>query len=280
LFEDMAVDDCMNKAFREVVLTKHRRIDGRQNGDLRPISCGVEVMPAVHGSAYFTRGDTHVLSTITFGPKTEAKEVTPVDGRAEEDEEYFYLDYDFPPYSTGETGEATKINRRMVGHGNLAERAIRPVMPIFEKFPYLVRAFAECTASNGSSSMASACAASLALMDAGVPLAAPVAGVSVGLVTKSSSDVSSNNLSDDERNGPIDVYSNIENYVLLKDILGTEDHLGDMDFKIAGTANGITAIQLDVKLFGGVPLPILMEALNVGRDGRLEILESMNAQLK
>lgn len=269
IIRQLAVDYVMNKAFRDAVLTNGKRVDGRTTTKLREISSYSDVLPTVHGSSYFKRGDTHVLCTTTLGPKSEAKSLRPINGMREDSEEYFFLHYDFPPYCTGELGLASGLNRRMIGHGNLAERALRPVMPSIHIFPYTVRLFAECTSSNGSSSMASACAATLALMDAGVPISSPVAGVSVGLITDDSS-LQSSTTGD---GATVDTYSN---YKLLKDILGSEDHHGDMDFKIAGTTTGVTAIQLDVKLDGGVPLSLLIEALEVARLGRLEILESIN----
>lgn len=206
LIRSMAVDGMMHQAFRDVLLCKHlpastaaattdpsaaqevsvRRSDGRSVDEVRKVSAAVEVLPTVHGSSYFARGDTHVLSTVTLGKLEDQKEFMPIDGTAVEKKQPFILHYDFPPYSTGEMGNSTAPNRRMVGHGNLAEKGIRPVMPSVDEFPYTVRVYCECTGSNGSSSMASVCAGSLALFDAGVPLKAPVAAVSVGLVTDES----------------------------------------------------------------------------------------------
>lgn len=291
------IDQFISTIFRNVLLGNKSSIvrsDGRKVNNLRPIASEINVLPTVHGSAYFCRGDTNVLCTTTFGPLRDAMEVSPLNGRPKKTE-YFYLHYDFPPYCTGETGQIS-INRRMIGHGNLAEKAIRQVFPSFEEFPYVTRLFSECTSSNGSSSMASVCGGALSLLDAGVPLKAPVAGISVGLITKP------------HLSFPIDFYKNyliddadMENitssyietkykelkkllkepkilksdYTLLKDILGSEDHHGDMDFKVAGSTEGITAIQLDVKLSGGIPLPILFEAIDLAREGRVEILENM-----
>lgn len=281
----MAVDAMMHQAFRDVLLCKHvpaedtaahaaiRRSDGRGVDEVRRVSSAVEVLPSVHGSAYFARGDTHVLSTVTLGSLHDAKEILPIDGKGVEKKQPFMLHYDFPPYSTGEMGNSTATNRRMVGHGNLAEKGIRPVMPSEDEFPYTVRVYCECTGSNGSSSMASVCAGSLALFDAGVPLKAPVAAVSVGLVTDESValDLDGSHHSAGTcacldawflwTNCCIASWSPIayvllfvllsifttrnftvqdgavlhgKEFVLLKDILGSEDHHGDMDYKIAG----------------------------------------------
>jgi polyribonucleotide nucleotidyltransferase len=261
LVRTMAVDEVMHKAFRAVLLrgpeaegasgTAAVRADGRALDEVRPIGSAVEVLPSVHGSAYFARGDTHVLSTVTLGPHDASRTVVPIEGTAEEKTQPFMLHYDFPPYSTGELGNATAPNRRMVGHGNLAEKALRPVMPPFEEFPYAVRAYCECTGSNGSSSMASVCAGSLALFDAGVPLKAPVAGVSVGLVTDESLavDYSAAPASAAEALAAFESQQQLEGralgeeaegaqkreFVVLRDLTGSEDHHGDMDYKIAGT---------------------------------------------
>ncbi|RYH20069.1 S1 RNA-binding domain-containing protein [archaeon] len=276
---NMAVDFVSYTAFREVLLesttegsaqvegaastegqldelAKHkaaRRVDGRAANQLRPISCQADVLPVVHGSAYFTRGDTHLLSTVTLASVAETKLSMAVDYEGKPKEENFFLHYDFPPYCTGELGNVTAVNRRMIGHGKLAEKALRYVLPSFADFPYTVRVFGECTSSNGSSSMAAVCAGSVAMLDAGVPLKGAVGGVSVGLV--SSPDQSK--------------------HLLLKDIIGSEDHYGDMDFKVAGTRKGVTAIQLDVKLEGGVPLHFLVSALKIAKEGRLEILQHL-----
>eukprot|EP00598_Pedospumella_elongata_P008934 CAMPEP_0184985228 /NCGR_PEP_ID=MMETSP1098-20130426/14003_1 /TAXON_ID=89044 /ORGANISM="Spumella elongata, Strain CCAP 955/1" /LENGTH=1061 /DNA_ID=CAMNT_0027509305 /DNA_START=44 /DNA_END=3229 /DNA_ORIENTATION=+ len=290
IVQAMAVDSMMHKAFRAVLLDgpassssnttaravankEVRRSDGRSTNEVRPISSAVEVLPSVHGSSYFARGDTHVLSTVTLGSLENAKAYIPLDGSGEEKKHTFMLHYDFPPYSTGEMGNATATNRRMIGHGNLAEKGLRPVLPSIEDFPYAVRVFCECTASNGSSSMASACGGTLALLDAGVPLKAHVAAVSVGLVTGEevamtfgeSAETGSGN-----SNG---------RYTVLRDITGSEDYNGDMDYKIAGTEQGITAIQLDVKLPGGVPLHMLDTALESAKEGRLHILHRMQTTL-
>eukprot|EP00981_Chlorochromonas_danica_P000644 scaffold143_cov173-Ochromonas_danica.AAC.20 len=250
----MATDYVSHTAFREILLevphkTEIRRVDGRSPNQLRPISCMKEVLPTVHGSSYFARGDTHVICTTTLASAEQCRELVPLFGNGEEEKQYFILHYDFPPYCTGETGNSTALNRRMIGHGNLAEKALKYVMPKYEDFPYTTRVFSECVSSNGSSSMAAACGGTLALLDAGVPLIAPVADAQ-------------------------------GKYILLKDIIGSEDHNGDMDFKVAGTSEGITAIQLDVKLAGGVPLHMLIEALQVARQGRLELLGYLKEAIK
>ena len=283
----MAADGVMSRAFRQVVL-EGGRADGRGVRELRNIVCSPDVLPVVHGSCFFQRGDTHVLCTATLGSKNDAKTFKPING-APERADSFILHYDFPPYCTGEVGNSTSLNRRMIGHGNLAERALRPVMPSVADFPYTVRVYSECTSSNGSSSMASACGGSMALLDAGVPIKASVAGLSIGLVTSDSiTSLSGGGKSMNEgKNGDLVVSLNnadgtnkIEaEYVLLTDILGTEDHYGDMDFKVAGSATGVTSIQLDVKLPEGIPLGILEEALDRARAGRLEILASMTSAI-
>lgn len=236
---ELAVEMVMTRAFKESVLTGYRA-DGRGLKELRPLKAVVDVLPAVHGSAFFQRGDTHVLCTTTLGPKQSSKIVRPAYGGPEY-ESPFFLHYDFPAYAVGDVGNVSQLNRRMIGHGNLAEKAVRPVLPPFEDFPYSIRVFSECTSSSGSSSMASVCGASLALSDAGVPLKALVAGVAIGLISASK-------LPD-----TLDP-TNKSDYVLLTDILGMEDHYGEMDFKVAGTEKGITAIQLDVKCPDGIPL--------------------------
>jgi polyribonucleotide nucleotidyltransferase len=204
----------------------------------------VEVLPTVHGSSYFARGDTHVLSTVTLGSYKDRRTTLPVDGTGEEKEQTFMLHYDFPPYSTGEMGNATAPNRRMVGHGNLAEKALRPVLPAFDEFPYTVRVYCECTGSNGSSSMASACAGSLALYDAGVPLKAPVAAVSVGLVTDESValDLEGGAASAGAASTGEPARLAGKEYVILRDILGSEDHHGDMDYKIGGERESLCSL--------------------------------------
>ena len=236
IVQSMALDGMMHKAFRAVLLEGQanneevRRSDGRATNEVRKVGSAVEVLPSVHGSSYFARGDTHVLSTVTLASLSMARTVTPIDGSGEERVQPFMLHYDFPPYSTGEMGNATATNRRMIGHGNLAEKGLRPVMPSVDDFPYAVRVFCECTGSNGSSSMASACGGTLALLDAGVPLKANVAAVSVGLVT--SEEVSLKFTAEGEAVQAENAAQG--RFVLLKDILGSEDYNGDMDYKIAG----------------------------------------------
>ena len=299
---NMAVDVCMKKAFRCAVLGRDLRVDGRGFDEVRHVQAVADVLPSVHGSSFFGRGDTHVLSTATLGPLQDAKVSISLDGSTSdstasfgkvnaggvssigssgsgsevthsqvgERRNAFFLHYDFPPYCTGVVGNATATNRRMVGHGNLAERALRPVIPDVTKFPYTVRAYAECTSSSGSSSMASCCSATLAMLDAGVPLKGSIAGVSVGLVTAREGDETSSSVS-------VTASPEKSKYRLLTDILGTEDHYGDMDFKIAGSEKGVTAMQLDMKLSNGVELAVLEEALDAARLGRGEILQKMKS---
>ena len=200
------------------------RPDGRDGKTLRPLHCEVDVLPRVHGSAVFQRGETQSLISITLGT---ARDEQRVDGLGEEYSKKFMLDYNFPPFSVGECRPIRGPGRREIGHGALAERSVNPVLPTPEEFPYTIRVISDITESNGSSSMASVCGATLGLMSAGVPISNPVAGISVGLVHESE-----------------------DNWTLLTDILGEEDHHGDMDFKIAGTQNGITGIQLDLKIHG------------------------------
>jgi polyribonucleotide nucleotidyltransferase len=206
----------------------------------------------IHGSGIFYRGGTHVLSVLTLGSPEDAHYVN---GMQVTEDRRFMHHYNFPPFSSGETGRATMVNRREIGHGALAEKALAGILPPKEKFPYTIRVVSESMASNGSTSMASVCAGSLALMDGGVPIAAPVAGIAMGLM-----------------------YQDEKNYKILTDIQGPEDHHGDMDFKVAGTKNGITAIQLDVKV-EGVPIPILIEAMAAAKKTRLQILESIEKEL-
>lgn len=251
---NMAVEDVMSKAFRLTTLDAKKRTDGRSFEELRPITANHNVLPVLHGSSFFQRGETHILGSVTLGPRSDAKEMQSLQNN-EDVKQPFFLHYDFPPYCKGEVGSSVASNRRIVGHGSLAEKAVKAVMPSTAiEFPYTVRVFAECTSSNGSSSMASVCAASLALMDAGVPLKNAVAGVSIGLI------------SDLER----------DKWVLLTDILGSEDHYGDMDFKIAGSKHGITGVQLDTKLSQGIPLSILEQAIYKASIARNKILDIMN----
>ena len=236
---------------RGSVLGGSKRIDGRDNSTVRPINTRVGVLARTHGSALFTRGETQALVVTTLGTGRDAQIIDAIEGDYRDP---FMLHYNFPPFCVGEAGRMLGPKRREIGHGRLARRGIQAVMPDMETFPYVIRVVSEVTESNGSSSMASVCGTSLSLMDAGVPIKAPVAGIAMGLV----------------KDG--------DNYVVLSDILGDEDHLGDMDFKVAGTADGITALQMDIKI-DGITREILETALNQARDGRLHILDCMNRTL-
>jgi polyribonucleotide nucleotidyltransferase len=236
---------------RERILEGHPRIDGRDTKTVRPINIRTGVLARTHGSALFTRGETQALVVTTLGTGRDAQII---DGLTGERKEAFMLHYNFPPFSVGETGMMGSPKRREIGHGNLAKRGVRAVMPDLEKFPYVIRVVSEILESNGSSSMASVCGTSLALMDAGVPITAPVAGVAMGLVKEGS------------------------RFQVLTDILGDEDHLGDMDFKVAGTNNGITALQMDIKITS-ITREIMKVALEQARAGRLHILGEMNKVL-
>jgi polyribonucleotide nucleotidyltransferase len=236
---------------REQVLAGKPRIDGRDNKTVRAINIRTGVLARTHGSALFTRGETQALVVTTLGTGRDAQII---DGLMGEKKEPFMLHYNFPPFSVGETGMMGSPKRREIGHGNLAKRGVKAVMPGVEKFPYVIRVVSEILESNGSSSMASVCGTSLALMDAGVPIKAPVAGVAMGLVKEGS------------------------RFQVLTDILGDEDHLGDMDFKVAGTKDGITALQMDIKITS-ITREIMKVALDQARDGRLHILGEMNKVL-
>jgi polyribonucleotide nucleotidyltransferase len=253
-YEQAQVKESLHEALREEVrrriLEEGRRPDGRGPKDIRPIWCEVDVAPRAHGSAIFTRGDTQVLSVATLATLAEQQEL---DTLAPEETKRYIHHYNFPPFSTGEVRVLRGASRREIGHGALAERALLPVIPPEEEFPYTIRVVSEVLSSNGSTSMASVCGSTLALMDAGVPIRKPVSGVAMGLVTA------------DET---------WRKYVILTDIQGMEDHLGDMDFKVAGTADGITALQMDVKI-SGLPYHVLAEALHQAREARLYILEKM-----
>jgi len=232
---------------RARILDEGVRIDGRGTRDVRPIACEVRALPRPHGVALFTRGETQALVIATLGGQSDSQTLDTPTMRASK---HFYLHYNFPPFSVGEARMQRGPGRREVGHGNLAERALQSVLPPLEEFPYTIRVVAETLESNGSSSMASVCGGSLALMDAGVPLRAPVAGIAMGLI---------------QHQGRVAV---------LSDILGDEDHLGDMDFKVAGTTNGITAVQMDIKTLS-VDWAVMRDALEQAREGRLHILECM-----
>jgi polyribonucleotide nucleotidyltransferase len=233
---------------RERILDGHPRIDGRDTKTVRGISIRTGVLPRTHGSALFTRGETQALVVATLGTGRDAQII---DGLTGERKDAFMLHYNFPPFSVGETGMMGSPKRREIGHGNLAKRGVKAMMPGIEKFPYVIRVVSEILESNGSSSMASVCGTSLALMDAGVPVKAPVAGVAMGLVKEG------------------------DRFQVLTDILGDEDHLGDMDFKVAGTKDGITALQMDIKITS-ITREIMQVALSQARDGRLHILGEMN----
>jgi polyribonucleotide nucleotidyltransferase len=241
------------KIFREDMLGNRRRPDGRKFSEIRPVSCEVGWLPRVHGSSLFTRGETQAIVTATLGTKTDEQYVD--DLEKGETRKRFLLHYNFPPYSVGETGRIGSTSRREIGHGNLARRALEPVLPDESEFPYTLRIVSEITESNGSSSMASVCGGCLSLMDAGVPLKRPVAGVAMGLVMEGN------------------------RYAILSDIAGAEDHYGDMDFKVTGTSEGITALQMDIKI-SGINSQILSEALEQARKGRLHILNIMAQALE
>jgi polyribonucleotide nucleotidyltransferase len=239
------------KIVRSSILAGNARIDGRDTKTVRPIDVKTNVLKRTHGSAIFTRGETQALVIATLGTDRDAQIIDALEG---ESRESFMLHYNFPPYSVGETGQVGSPKRREIGHGRLAKRALQAVLPSEEDFPYVLRVVSEVTESNGSSSMATVCGTSLALMDAGVPLKAPVAGIAMGLIKED------------------------EHFAVLTDILGDEDHLGDMDFKVAGTREGITALQMDIKI-DGITEEIMKIALNQAKDGRLHILNVMNSSL-
>jgi polyribonucleotide nucleotidyltransferase len=242
----------MEKIFRQEMLEKKQRPDGRQFNEVRPISADVSLLPRTHGSALFTRGETQALVTATLGTADDEQRMDTLEG---ESFKRFMLHYNFPPFSVGEVKFLRGPGRREIGHGALAERSILPIMPTDEAFPYTVRVVSDIMESNGSSSMATVCGGILALMDAGVPIKAPVAGVAMGLVKEG------------------------DNYAILTDIAGAEDHFGDMDFKVAGTEKGITGLQMDIKI-GGIDKKIMAEALSQAREGRLFILQKMTECLQ
>jgi polyribonucleotide nucleotidyltransferase len=246
-----AYESAKKKHLRELVLNTQRRIDGRATVDIRQITCEVGVLPRTHGSSLFTRGETQALVTSTLGTKQDAQHI---EGLTAEIDKRFMLHYNFPPYSTGEVKPMRGASRRETGHGHLAERALAKVLPKDADFPYTIRIVSEILESNGSSSMASVCGGSLSLMDAGVPITTPVAGIAMGLIKEG------------------------ERVAVLSDILGDEDHLGDMDFKVCGTKKGITAVQMDIKI-QGLTRQILEQALTQARDGRFHILGKMSEAL-
>jgi polyribonucleotide nucleotidyltransferase len=249
---DVAFETQLKAAVRKTILQTRQHLDGRQTKEIRPISCEVGILPRTHGSGLFARGETQVLTITTLG-STSREQL--LDGLGLEETKRFMHHYNFPPFSTGEVKRIGTTGRREIGHGALVERAIAPVLPAEADFPYTIRLVSEVLSSHGSTSMASACASTLSLMDSGVPIKAPVAGIALGLVT-----------------------GNDGSYVILTDIVGMEDAYGDMDFKVAGTARGITAMQLDIKL-EGIGHGILTEALDQAREARLEILEKMSSAI-
>jgi polyribonucleotide nucleotidyltransferase len=253
-----AFDHVQKKAFRVSILDKKKRVDGRGYQDLRQITCEVGVIPRAHGSAIFQRGETQALALATLAPIEEAQMLDAYGGG--EQSKRFILHYNFPPFSVGETGRTGAPGRREIGHGALAERSIEPVVPSENDFRYAIRVSSEIMESNGSTSMASVCGGMLALMDAGVPMKGTVAGISVGLVTEHSQD------------------RQLKRYELLTDIIGSEDHFGDMDFKLCGTDNGITGYQLDLKL-PGISHKIMAEAIQRAKEARTKILQIMRGAL-
>jgi polyribonucleotide nucleotidyltransferase len=230
------------------ILAGELRIDGRDTRSVRPITVRTGVLPRTHGSALFTRGETQALVVTTLGTARDAQVIDAIEG---ERKDYFMLHYNFPPYCVGETGFVGSPKRREIGHGRLAKRGVAAVMPSVDNFPYSIRVVSEITESNGSSSMASVCGSSLSMMDAGIPLSAPVAGIAMGLIKEE------------------------DKFAVLSDILGDEDHLGDMDFKVAGTENGVTALQMDIKI-DGITREIMQKALSQAQEGRIHILGEMN----
>ena len=245
------IENLEYRIVRNAILNESKRIDGRPLDKIRPISIRTGVLPRTHGSALFTRGETQALVIATLGT---ARDAQIIDALAGEYKEPFMLHYNFPPYSVGETGFVGSPKRREIGHGRLAKRGVAAVLPNMDEFPYTIRVVSEITESNGSSSMASVCGSSLALMDAGVPIKSPVAGIAMGLIKEGNS------------------------FAVLSDIMGDEDHLGDMDFKVAGSVDGITALQMDIKI-DGITAEIMKTALEQAKQGRLHILNEMNKAL-
>jgi polyribonucleotide nucleotidyltransferase len=246
------VEDLKYQAAREMILDKAVRIDGRDMKTVRPIACEVGMLPRAHGSGLFTRGETQCLGTVTLGTSDDEQFVDALMGTQTRK---FLLHYNFPPYSVGEVGRFGGTGRREIGHGNLAERALKAVLPDFVKFPYTIRVVSEVLESNGSSSMGTVCAGTLALLDAGVAIKGNVAGIAMGLIKEG------------------------DRVAVLTDILGDEDHLGDMDFKVAGTTAGITALQMDIKI-DSVSFAVMEQALSQAKDGRLFILGEMEKVMK
>jgi polyribonucleotide nucleotidyltransferase len=246
-----AFKDAESAVVRSSILATKHRIDGRDLTTVRPIVCEVGLLPRTHGSALFTRGETQALVVTTLGTGEDEQYIDALEGTYKET---FLLHYNFPPFSVGEVGRMAGPGRREVGHGKLAWRAIHPVLPDRESFPYTIRVVSEITESNGSSSMATVCGTSLAMMDAGIPIRRPVAGIAMGLIKEDA------------------------DFAVLSDILGDEDHLGDMDFKVAGTSEGVTSLQMDIKITG-ITEEIMQVALNQAREGRMHILGEMNKAL-
>jgi polyribonucleotide nucleotidyltransferase len=247
-----ALHDLRSELMRDRILSRGERIDGRTSTDIRPIACEIRVVPRAHGTGLFTRGETQALVYCTLGSSDDAQTI---DALTERYEKPFLLHYNFPSFSVGEAKPLRGPGRREVGHGNLAERALKAVLPPHEAFPYTIRIVAETLESNGSSSMAAVCGGTLALMDAGVPVSAPVAGIAMGLIQEG------------------------DRVAVLSDILGDEDHLGDMDFKVAGTRKGITAVQMDIKI-ESVDWAVMERALQQARAGRLHILDCMESETR
>ena len=239
--------DLESDAMREMILSEGKRLDGRTTTEIRPIACEVGLLPRAHGSALFTRGETQSLTSMTLGTKLDRQLI---DGLLPKHEKRFMLHYNFPSFSVGETGRFGATSRREIGHGNLAERGLKPALPDNDDFPYTIRIVSDILESNGSSSMATVCAGTLAMLQGGVPMKKPVAGIAMGLITDGA------------------------RVAVLSDILGDEDHLGDMDFKVVGTRDGITACQMDIKI-QGISLDVMRQALEQARDGRLHILDKM-----
>lgn len=246
-----AISKLEKSIVRGRIIAGEKRIDGRDTATVRPITVRTGVLPRTHGSALFTRGETQALVVTTLGTGRDAQLIDAIEGTYKEN---FMMHYNFPPSSVGETGRVGSPKRREIGHGRLAKRGVQAVMPHLDDFPYVIRAVSEITESNGSSSMASVCGASLALMDAGVPLQAPVAGIAMGLIKEG------------------------DDFAVLSDILGDEDHLGDMDFKVAGTTDGVSALQMDIKI-DGITTEIMQQALDQAKEGRLHILGEMGKVL-
>lgn len=248
---NMVVSDIEYELFRSIVVKEKQRADGRMMDEIRPLSTDIDLLPRTHGSALFTRGETQALSVTTLGALNEHQII---DGLSMEDQKRFMLHYNFPQFSVGETGRYGAPGRREIGHGALGEKALAQVIPSEEEFPYTIRVVSEILESNGSSSQASICAGCMSLMAAGVPIKAPVAGIAMGLITHG------------------------DDYIILTDIQGMEDHLGDMDFKVAGTKDGITALQMDIKI-SGITEDILREALAQAKKARLQILDTITNQI-